>query len=179
MRPRHRPASPQGLPNRPNLGNGVTPTLRQRGTTMTPDTSRWRSSETYDYLDELDSPDLAWEWLRRNAEYQKDYAEADSPSLKSKLQKRWGLQFFRPAVAECWQGSGVLGRRGGHERRTTHARARHPAGGWLPLHRVARNSRALGRPRRAFPPRRQWPHNSVGPSCWRPDRHSSRGACAA
>lgn len=37
---------------------------------MKPDTSRWRSSSSYDYLDKLDAPDLAWEWLRRNTKYQ-------------------------------------------------------------------------------------------------------------
>ena len=43
---------------------------------MGPDTSRWRSSDTYDYLDQLVAPDLAWECLRRNAVYQRDFAES-------------------------------------------------------------------------------------------------------
>jgi hypothetical protein len=71
---------------------------------MTPDISRWRSSEIYENLDTLDAPDLAWEWLRRNTDYQKDYARADSPSLRRELRRKWGLQFFRFAVAECWRG---------------------------------------------------------------------------
>ncbi|TIX04373.1 MAG: hypothetical protein E5V57_15080, partial [Mesorhizobium sp.] len=110
---------------------------------MTPDTSRWRSSPTYDYLDNLDSPDLAWEWLRRNLGYQKDYARADSPSLRAELHKRWGLQFFRPAVAECWRGFCVLVRRGGHERCAAHAVAHHAADGRQSLFGTARSSRAL------------------------------------
>ncbi|MER9291522.1 DUF6499 domain-containing protein [Mesorhizobium sp. M0510] len=46
---------------------------------MRPDTSLWRSSSTYDYLDDLVAADLAWEWLRRNPDYQRDYAEAEHP----------------------------------------------------------------------------------------------------
>ena len=46
---------------------------------MKPDISQWRSSSTYDFLDDIDSPDIAWEWLRRNAKYQGDYrAVADA-----------------------------------------------------------------------------------------------------
>src|SRR3546814_14128414 len=44
---------------------------------MKPDTSRWRSSSTYDYLDDLIPSDLAWEWLRRNTGYQRDYSEIE------------------------------------------------------------------------------------------------------
>lgn len=104
---------------------------------MTPDTSRWRSSEIYDHLDALDSPDLAWEWLRRNTAYQQDYAEAHTPALMRELQRKWGLQFFRPAVAESWRASGVLVRGGGHERRDAYARARPPAGGRQSFRRAA------------------------------------------
>lgn len=89
---------------------------------MTPDTSRWRSSETYDYLDSLDAPDLAWEWLRRNPEYQQDYTRADSPPLRHELHRKWGLQFFRLAVVECWRAHGVVVCRGGYQRRPAYAR---------------------------------------------------------
>ncbi len=61
---------------------------------MTPDISGWRSSETYDYLDELNSTELAWEWLRRNQEYQQDFARADDPTARVGLPQKWGLQFF-------------------------------------------------------------------------------------
>lgn len=71
---------------------------------MTPDTSRWRSSPDYDYVDDLSAPDLAWEWLRRNDSYQQDFAQlaslpAELATTREGLGK-WGLQFFRFAVAD-------------------------------------------------------------------------------
>lgn len=67
---------------------------------MGPDTSRWRSSETYDYLDHLIAPDLAWEWLRRNAKYQTDFAESERSTVAAErlaalVRQRWGLRFRR------------------------------------------------------------------------------------
>ncbi|WP_354342334.1 transcriptional regulator domain-containing protein [Phyllobacterium ifriqiyense] len=118
---------------------------------MTPDISRWRSSETYEHLDALDSPDLAWEWLRRNTDYQKDYARADTPSLKRELRRKWDLQFFRPAVAECWRGSRDLVGGGGHQRRAARTDAHYSADGRQSLFRAARISRARGRGRHTFP----------------------------
>nr|WP_249730253.1 MULTISPECIES: DUF6499 domain-containing protein [unclassified Chelatococcus] len=123
---------------------------------MTPDISRWRSAKSYEYLDALDSPDLAWEWLRRNTEYQKDYAQADRPSLKRELRRKWGLQFFRPAVAECWRESRVLVRRRGHQHRVARTDAHHSAGGRQSLSRAARTTRALGRRGHAFFVRGRW-----------------------
>jgi len=72
---------------------------------MTPDISRWRSTSTYDYLDDLASPDLGWEWLRRNNDYQRDYAQTRRPAcdlleLTGRVRKRWGLQFPRPSIAQ-------------------------------------------------------------------------------
>ncbi|WP_333675229.1 transcriptional regulator domain-containing protein [Agrobacterium tumefaciens] len=104
---------------------------------MTAKISHWRSSEIYDYLDDLDSPDLAWEWLRRNTDYQKDYAHADSPSLKRELHQKWGSQFFRPAVGECRRASRYLVRGGGHQRRAAHPDAHRSAGGRQSLLRAA------------------------------------------
>ena len=43
---------------------------------MTPDISHWRSSERYEYVEDLVSPELAWEWLRRNEDYQRDFEAA-------------------------------------------------------------------------------------------------------
>jgi hypothetical protein len=65
---------------------------------MGPDTSRWRSSETYDYLDHLVAPDLAWEWLRRNPRYQQDFAESERSEVAAQrfaalVRPRWGLRF--------------------------------------------------------------------------------------
>ena len=72
---------------------------------MTPDTSRWQSSTNYTYIDELVSPDLAWEWLRRNDDYQHDYMQNESrqasrETLAERLRRQWGLEFFCPAVSD-------------------------------------------------------------------------------
>lgn len=71
---------------------------------MGPDTSRWRASEIYDYLDHLAAPDLAWEWLRRNPKYQRDFAESERSAAAAQrfatlIQPRWGLLFRRRSVA--------------------------------------------------------------------------------
>ncbi|WP_234901809.1 transcriptional regulator domain-containing protein [Agrobacterium vitis] len=134
---------------------------------MTPDISRWRSSETYEHLEALDSPDLAWEWLRRNTDYQNDYARADSPSLKRELRRKWGLQFFRPAVGECWRGSRGLVRGGGHQRRAAGTDAPHSADGRQSLFRAARTSRARGRGRHTFSIRGWRPNNPDRTTCRR------------
>jgi len=65
---------------------------------MSPDTSRWRSSSTYDYVDGLTAPDIGWEWLRRNEDYQRSYTEfrrAVSPTavLTERAARPWGLRF--------------------------------------------------------------------------------------
>lgn len=67
---------------------------------MAPDPSQWRSSTSYDYFDDLGVSDLAWECLRRNADYQQDYARAlnemdDPEQATSSFRLRWGLQFPR------------------------------------------------------------------------------------
>ena len=59
---------------------------------MSPDASRWRSSEAYAYLDDLPGADLAWEYLRRNPEYQNDFqikGGGEDPGWCA----RWGLRF--------------------------------------------------------------------------------------
>ena len=46
---------------------------------MTPDASGWRSSERYAHVADMTASDVAWEWLRRNEYYDKDFqALADS-----------------------------------------------------------------------------------------------------
>lgn len=72
---------------------------------MVPDISRWRSSATYDFVDDLVSPDLAWEWLRRNQKYQHDYRSILSENTEAaagaaQLQKHWGLCFPDTAFPE-------------------------------------------------------------------------------
>ena len=72
---------------------------------MTPDASTWRSSAEYDHLDTLTPSDLAWEWLRRNDDYDADYeasaTERGAPtSVNEQIQQRWGLRFpCRPSEA--------------------------------------------------------------------------------
>lgn len=65
---------------------------------MVPDTSQWRNEAAYDYLDHIPPAGFAWEWLRRNPRYQRDYAELlrqdrDTHNLEEMTQRRWGLRF--------------------------------------------------------------------------------------
>ncbi|MCR4268401.1 transcriptional regulator domain-containing protein [Nitratireductor sp. ZSWI3] len=65
---------------------------------MSPDTTRWRSSSTYEYVDHLTAPDVGWEWLRRNDDYQHDFerlhrAQRQSPDLIERASAKWGLRF--------------------------------------------------------------------------------------
>ncbi|WP_407673930.1 transcriptional regulator domain-containing protein [Paracoccus methylovorus] len=70
---------------------------------MRPDTSRWRADSTYDAIDHAGVDHLAWECLRRNGDYQKDYAalrragDLGQP-LPEPLERRWGLRFPGPAA---------------------------------------------------------------------------------
>ena len=61
---------------------------------MSLDPSQWRSTSEYDYVETLEAPDLAWEWLRRNASYQRDYVKGSAPQrLTQHVRRRWGLRF--------------------------------------------------------------------------------------
>jgi len=65
---------------------------------MTPDASQWRMSAHYDHVDDLTASDLAWEWLRRNDEYDHDFealgaADADRQMLSERIRQHWGLRF--------------------------------------------------------------------------------------
>lgn len=86
---------------------------------MSPDTSRWRSSSNYDYVDQLTASDIGWEWLRRNNDYQRDYAEfssalTDSPSPIERVGRRWGLRFPCRPNSEVHRGASVLASGGGY-----------------------------------------------------------------
>lgn len=57
----------------------------------------WRSPSAYDYLQDLNRPGVAWEFLRRNQEYRADYSD---PNFRAALgaatdgpELRWGLRF--------------------------------------------------------------------------------------
>lgn len=63
-----------------------------------PEKGTWRIAAAYDYVSDLDAPDLAWEFLRRNSEYQQDYARlTDSGHSEEQasivLREKWGLSF--------------------------------------------------------------------------------------
>lgn len=67
---------------------------------MLPDASRWRSAANYEHVGTLSASDLAWEWLRRNEGYDKDYEALSHPSadreqLMEKIRHHWGLRFCR------------------------------------------------------------------------------------
>lgn len=63
-------------------------------------TPEWRDESAYEYLNELSVEGLAWEFLRRNADYRREYETAandGSPALESGGEpgsmSDWGLVF--------------------------------------------------------------------------------------
>ncbi len=60
----------------------------------------WRSETAYDYIDNLNPGDLAWEFLRRNPDYRKAYQDLVSSGRLSletaeEFANLWGLRFRR------------------------------------------------------------------------------------
>jgi hypothetical protein len=57
----------------------------------------WRSPESYKSLQDADITDIAWECLRRNAEYRREYKVmiANSPEgeVSAEFRRRWGICF--------------------------------------------------------------------------------------
>ncbi|WP_230646605.1 MULTISPECIES: DUF6499 domain-containing protein [unclassified Bradyrhizobium] len=58
----------------------------------------WRSSTAYEYVDDLQASDLAWEFLRRNEDYRREYKRLQSKTdssdpAKESFAQRWGLSF--------------------------------------------------------------------------------------
>lgn len=58
----------------------------------------WQAAGTYSYLDDVGSTGFAWEFLRRNSDYQEDYQSIASqgdaaPEMPEPLARRWGLRF--------------------------------------------------------------------------------------
>ncbi|WP_246682595.1 DUF6499 domain-containing protein [Mesorhizobium sp. B3-2-1] len=64
---------------------------------MKPDTSQWRDPQAYAFIKGADADAIAWEFLRRNPQYQQDFAASRSAKAMRALRKRWGLQFRRSA----------------------------------------------------------------------------------
>lgn len=99
---------------------------------MTPDISHWRSSERYEYVQDLVSPELAWEWLRRNEDYQRDFEaaqlelNADTAATEA-ARSRWGLRFPVVAGPRRQRGRAHLGARSEHRRRDSDRATRHLA----------------------------------------------------
>jgi hypothetical protein len=58
----------------------------------------WRSAAAYAYVDDLNPRELAWEFLRRNRDYQRDYQAAavdaaGQAEFAEQVMLRWGLRF--------------------------------------------------------------------------------------
>jgi hypothetical protein len=71
-----------------------------------PEQGTWRISTAYDYIDDLDPPDVAWEFLRRNPEYQQDYEHLksqgpDALQTDHTLSTKWGLSFCGRPGPSC------------------------------------------------------------------------------
>ena len=101
---------------------------------MTPDISHWRSSERYEYVEDLVSPELAWEWLRRNEDYQRDFeaaqAEPNTDTAATEAARcKWGLRFPVVAGTRRQRSRAHLGAHRKHRRRAADRAARHPAEG--------------------------------------------------
>jgi Family of unknown function (DUF6499) len=63
-----------------------------------PPVANWRSATAYDYLNDLDPTEFAWEFLRRNSDYQRDYrttlrTTGGKAEFPDPLAWRWGLRF--------------------------------------------------------------------------------------
>lgn len=72
---------------------------------MTQDPSDWRSTVDYGYVEQLSASDLAWEWLRRNEAYGRDFkaltsADADVPLLTERIRQHWRL-FYPARPRDC------------------------------------------------------------------------------
>ncbi len=60
---------------------------------MLPDAASWALSSAYDYWDDLTPEGVAWEFLRRNGDYQREFAEGTADP------EDWGLRTLRdPAL---------------------------------------------------------------------------------
>lgn len=95
---------------------------------MRPDASNWRDRDRYDYLDGLSVEGLAWECLRRNEDYQREYRalverdEQEQPMTDAAL-RRWGLRFRGKARALRPGARGLLDARRGSGRAGARRRA--------------------------------------------------------
>ncbi|MFG1433340.1 DUF6499 domain-containing protein [Xanthobacter sp. V2C-8] len=125
MPQRHHPLPEAGLPkSNPNGNSDPSASLRTRTTedSLTPDASVWRSSASYDHVEELTASGLAWEWLRRNEAYDKDFEavihdDPDPTPLTDTIQQRWGLRFPGGPTRACANSARLLATAARHQRR--------------------------------------------------------------
>lgn len=64
---------------------------------MKPDSSQWRDPHAYAFVKDASADMIAWEFLRRNPDYQRDFSASRTTKAMRELRKRWGLQFRRQA----------------------------------------------------------------------------------
>ena len=62
---------------------------------MKPDSSQWRDPSAYAFVKGATADVIAWEFLRRNPDYQRDFSEPRTVKATRELRERWGLQFRR------------------------------------------------------------------------------------
>lgn len=65
---------------------------------MKPDSSQWQDSQAYEFIRTATPDALAWEFLRRNTDYQREFADiqnAGTPNTPSpnEFRTQWGLRF--------------------------------------------------------------------------------------
>jgi hypothetical protein len=55
----------------------------------------WRSHEAYSKVQNADPTGLAWECLRRNPDYRRNYRELENPidAAPAEFRQKWGLSF--------------------------------------------------------------------------------------
>ncbi len=57
----------------------------------------WRSEEDYANFEKAETADIAWEWLRRDGDYHKDYEALAIPArlngATGDFRHKWGLSF--------------------------------------------------------------------------------------
>ncbi|WP_456763209.1 transcriptional regulator domain-containing protein [Bradyrhizobium sp. USDA 4011] len=73
----------------------------------------WRSAEAYPDARKAESVDIAWEWLRRDREYQRDYqllvSGEESSAMAEQFRRKWGLTFRRRSAKDVRRASHFLG----------------------------------------------------------------------
>ena len=57
----------------------------------------WRSEQDYANFKKAEAADIAWEWLRRDSEYEQEFgdltAAARSIAMPHQFRQKWGLSF--------------------------------------------------------------------------------------